>query len=151
MAATDTDVSDRDNDDFSNKSENRSTKMFKCCSKSTRIFVCKNCYSIFHDSCMKRNKNIKIVGESVVECCTAVINSEMDFIPEIQNEEINQLKLEVKYLKMLVEEIKDKNKILSMNNSLLLDRLKDHTKNNVNIPEKSDSKICYQQKSNVED
>lgn len=137
MAATDADVSDRDGEDFANNCEYTGSKMFKCCSKATKTCICKNCLSIFHDSCVKRNKNVKIVSEMIVECCTTAKNDEIKPNPEDQNEEVNQLRLEVKYLKILVEEMKDKNNVLSINNSLLLDRLKDLTKNDVNMPEKN--------------
>lgn len=64
-------------------------------------------------------KNIKIINEKTVECCEA--KNEDD--NEGYRSEIKSLKMEIHYLKLLVEEMSDKNKVLTLNSKLLQEKL----------------------------
>ncbi|KAL3281312.1 hypothetical protein HHI36_004523 [Cryptolaemus montrouzieri] len=67
--------------------------------------------------------------DSVLTCCNNETGSEIreSEEPESENEvniKISKLEMEIDYLKRLMEEMSDKNKMLLLNNSLLLDRLR---------------------------
>ncbi|XP_045463871.1 uncharacterized protein LOC123673435 [Harmonia axyridis] len=104
--ADDTDVSDREHDELGINPGISGDKSFKCCTKPCKVCICRNCSAIFHHSCTKRMKNIKIINEKTVECCEA--KNEDD--NEGYRSEIKSLKMEIHYLKLLVEEMRDKNK-----------------------------------------
>lgn len=100
----DTDASDRDTDELGINPRITFDKNFKCCAKPCKVCMCRNCYSIFHDSCTRRLKNVKVINDKTIECCDAKNNDET----EGDKAEIQALKVEVHYLKLLVEEMREK-------------------------------------------
>lgn len=136
MAAAEEDVSDRDLEEISSQPELSGPKLFKCCSKQNKVCVCKNCLKIYHNSCSKRIKNANYVNDGIIECCSAQNplgpsenSKEISILLNKVKAENDQLKMEIAYLKLLNEEMKDKNKILNLNNSLLMEKLDESRKN----------------------
>lgn len=125
MASNETDVSDREADDYANNCENNSEKVFKCCSKSCKVCICNRCFAIFHESCIKRMKNVKIINERMIECCDKKSEDESD------KDEYKSLKVEIHYLKLLVEEMRDKNNVLTLSNKLLQEKLGEVSKDQI--------------------
>ena len=86
---------------------------FKCCAKKCTVMIRLNCHSVFHNSCSERSANkFKIIGNGKVMCCE--INNEVN--KTSIKSELQKAKLEIEYLKKLVEEMTNKNTILKENN-----------------------------------
>lgn len=97
----------------------------KCCvTKMSAVFTCSNCFSMYHKSCAKRFPNLKkTANPNVVICCNNNADVKLEK-PDSLRSEYEKILLENKYLKLLLEEVQDKNKILNINNSFLLERIK---------------------------
>lgn len=101
----------------------------KCCpTRGCSVYVCTRCFAVYHRSCSKKFSNLKIIDPIK---CTAICCGEADLkIPqasagggEVDMAMYRERELEVKYLRMLLEEVQDKNRVLQMNNDLLLEKL----------------------------
>ncbi|KAK9885096.1 hypothetical protein WA026_009319 [Henosepilachna vigintioctopunctata] len=113
---------------------------FKCCeNRLCNVKVCVNCFSFYHKSCAKRNTNLKILSEGKLICCERPDNDKQ----QEENEETKydgkkMLLMEIRYLKELLKESKDKKEILKLNNSLLLEKIdilvKDQNNHEANKP-----------------
>lgn len=99
-------------------SENSSEEKVKCCTKPCAVYVCVICLTVYHKSCAKKFTKIEYIGENKVICC----DKRSEVITE-NNGELRYQQIKNKYLKELLEEVKDKNKVLQMNNDLLLQRI----------------------------
>ena len=90
----------------------KSVKMRCCVQKDSATSVCINCYGLYHNSCMKRMQNIHHLGGNKIACC------------EVSEEDDENPNTATRYLKLLLGEVQDKNKVLQLNNSLLLDKIR---------------------------
>ncbi|KAG5882934.1 hypothetical protein JTB14_012660 [Gonioctena quinquepunctata] len=95
----------------------------KCCAKEQAVFVCVNCFRVLHKSCAKRMSGLKIINENPVECCDGEYIGDNRKL-EIMELSKQQVLMENHYLKQLLAEVQDKNNVLAINNSLLLDKIK---------------------------
>lgn len=127
-------MSDRKRDENEQAKAKFFENLYKCCAKPCKALVCRVCNSVFHESCSKRLKNIRTVDQGTVECCDP---GECETIQS--KDEIKILQTEIYYLKMLLEETQDKNKVLQLNNELLLEKLDEV---NVKIQKITTSKTC---------
>ncbi|KAG5875764.1 hypothetical protein JTB14_022473 [Gonioctena quinquepunctata] len=100
----------------------------KCCNivtpKSAQFVVCVNCLSIYHQSCARRNPEFQVIEETKIKFCQLSKGNHE------QGKE-TLLGVENKYLKELLEEVKNKNKILTLNNDLLLQRIQQLEEGNI--------------------
>ncbi|KAG5883413.1 hypothetical protein JTB14_031301 [Gonioctena quinquepunctata] len=94
----------------------RNNGNMKCNTKKCSVFVCVNCLSIYHQSCARRNPEFQVIEETKIKCCQLSKGNH-----EQGRETL--LGVENKYMKELLEGAKDKNKILTLNNDLLLQRI----------------------------
>lgn len=99
------------------KSDGNNENVMKCCKKPCSVLVCVNCFSVFHKSCAGRMQNLEYIGDGRVKCCEKVINEKEENLYK------DHYKMEISYLKKLLEEVIDKNNILKMNNQLLNDKI----------------------------
>lgn len=143
MSLTDTNVLERDSDNISNSGENVYGKLFKCCSKPCKVMVCKNCFNFYHEGCTKRMKNVNHQNESVLICCQEIrsipeVNESNNMASNIFEQKIAALSMEISYLKEIIHQVEDKNKILAHNNFLLIEKM-----NNSNCKQRED-KLKYE-------
>ncbi|KAG5867073.1 hypothetical protein JTB14_035951 [Gonioctena quinquepunctata] len=102
----DDDVNAKDNSE--ENATNIKGATMKCCGKTCTAYVCKNCSN----------------GDHKVECCQSEVNQRLSVADsKVLLLEKQQVELENKYLKELLDEMKDKNNILKVNNELLLQRI----------------------------
>lgn len=80
--------------------------------------------ALFHKSCSERCKDLKRVDENSVQCC---VSENVDLPANAQQKKTESCadrdRLEIQYLKILVEEVSEKNEILKLNNQLLLEKV----------------------------
>lgn len=101
----------------------------KCCpTKGCKVYVCTKCFAVYHKSCSKKISNLKITDPdkcTVVCCGSADINAPQvnAGAGEVDMAMYREKVLECKYLQMLLDEVRDKNRVLQMNNDLLLEKL----------------------------
>lgn len=119
----------------------KSSDVMRCCGKECRIYVCIECYSLFHKSCADRMKGLKILDENKVICCKTSdkagnknnVNNGDTKETELETLKLltkcEKMEIENRYLRELVEETKDKNNILKLNNELLINRMESIEKN----------------------
>ncbi|KAG5897798.1 hypothetical protein JTB14_011800 [Gonioctena quinquepunctata] len=124
----------------------------KCCeNKKCGVKVCINCFAIYHKSCAKRNQQLKILSENKVICCEKTDNTQDQ--KQFNESEKEMLQLEIRYLKELLEETRDKNNILNINNSLLLDKVglleKNYRRNNQPVEDNKGAKNVNINNSNA--
>ncbi|KAG5860707.1 hypothetical protein JTB14_028196 [Gonioctena quinquepunctata] len=101
--------------------EENSGTLMKCCAKPCAVYVCCICLSVFHRSCAEKANELKVFNGNKVVCC----KSEVEFQNQVfeENAKIQQLDIEITYLKELLNEVRDKNNVLHSNNHLLLDKI----------------------------
>lgn len=121
-------MADESDVQFGSQSENdeKEVKMKCCVTKDVSVYVCIRCYSLFHRSCLKRNQNVEILYENKVVCCKGQDDgslSENSLGNAEKKSEMEKVMLENIYLKQILEEVKDKNEILKLNNKLLVERV----------------------------
>lgn len=104
--------------------EEFNTNMKCCVTKKCAAFSCSNCFSMYHKSCAKQFPNLKKTANPNVVICCSNSDDKRQEKPDSLRSEYEKALLENKYLKLLLEEVQDKNKILNINNSLLLERIK---------------------------
>lgn len=115
--------------DVSDKND-RETNYFKCCaSKMSRIKVCVQCFSVFHQACAKKLPNLKVIDGNKIVCCAGT--NEQRELKQSEDAKTNIFRMEIRYLQELLMETRDKNEILKLNNSLLLDRIRKMEKNDI--------------------
>ncbi|KAG5867076.1 hypothetical protein JTB14_034986 [Gonioctena quinquepunctata] len=131
-----------DNETHSEVSKEEIAKIsgnMKCCnSKKCSVYVCINCFAVYHQSCAKRYPNIKIIGETKVTCCSSEKMAENG-----DKQKQMCLELENRYLRELIDEIKDKNMVLRMNNELLLERMKRLENEKAAASDRNNLKMTY--------
>ncbi|CAH0556506.1 unnamed protein product [Brassicogethes aeneus] len=112
----------------------------KCCAKKTcAVYVCVNCYGIYHKSCHNRNPSSKIIEGNKIECCMA----DNKMVAASNREKI--MEIEILYLKQLLEESKDKNNILKVSNQLLMEKVVNLE--NINAKAQDFNKKLYSKKA----
>ena len=118
-------MSDESDGDSESSSKNAKKSGFKCCvKKNCSVCVCINCFSIYHNSCVKKMGRIKkVIDDTKIECCTPAKVAGNGEIIEVYKVEQSKLNMEIQYLKQLLEELNDKNNILKQNNGLLVERI----------------------------
>lgn len=118
-----------EDDVLSDGTEQSDNEFFKCCkSKKCANKVCVNCLSLFHERCAIKNPNLKVLENGKLICCEKpgnIVSSEVN-----DKLEKKTLLLEIEYLRQLLEETRDKNNILKLNNELLINRINTLEKNN---------------------
>lgn len=71
-------------------------KLYKCCkNKELKIYCCKACLGIFHDSCVARRKGATILEGHIIYCskeCQSEENSDKDGKPKMDCKEEEKLK-----------------------------------------------------------
>ncbi|CAG9762760.1 unnamed protein product [Ceutorhynchus assimilis] len=114
---------------------------FKCCSKkSCSVCVCINCFSIYHNSCVKRLGKIKTkIDDTKIECCQRQ-DSNLKKHDELHKMEVSKMTMEIQYLKRMLDELADKSNVLKQNNALLLEKI-DNLKVNPQVNKPSYSSI----------
>lgn len=129
MAADDGDASESESVTLSESSVNNAKLRYKCCKKLCKVFVCKRCSSLHHESCVRR-KYGEDVEHTDFECCESQNSGECDRVNDhdcglvmvkLENEKLN---MQVQLLNDLVRELRDKNDLLKDNNNLLLHRMR---------------------------
>lgn len=98
----------------------------KCCpTRGCKVYVCGKCHAVYHKSCSKKYPNLKIIDPDTctVVCCGDEPGPKNSSSGELDIAKYRELELECKYLKMLLEEVSDKNKVLQLSNDLLLEKL----------------------------
>ncbi|KAG5871324.1 hypothetical protein JTB14_034347 [Gonioctena quinquepunctata] len=108
----------------------KADKTIKMKCRATRdcaVSVCVNCFGIYHNRCISKIKRVKSISENKIACCESSMviteNKDSDKFIIIQLEK-DKLESENTYLKQLIHEVQDKNNILRINNSLLLDKIR---------------------------
>lgn len=116
-------------------------KMKCCATKDVSVYVCINCLSMFHKSCLKRCPYIKVINENRVVCCQNISSN------KLTETQVDKIMMENNYLKQLINEMQDKNNILKVNNGLLLDKIKFLENNSKHTNEKNRSGMLAQTKN----
>lgn len=100
--------------------------VFTCCkTKKCAIVVCISCGGVYHKSCTNRINNLHVISDTIVNCCKPVpsLDSKIAHSPgkveEASTIELENLKIENRMLKRLLEEVEIKNKLLESNKNLL--------------------------------
>lgn len=104
-------------------------KNYACCSKKCSVVICTFCDEIMHKSCAKKMENVKFIDGFHVNCCESYENmgqkdkdvseNKMDFM------EKKMFEMKINFLIQLLESSNEKNEILKLNNTLLLQRIND--------------------------
>ncbi|KAK9869212.1 hypothetical protein WA026_002964 [Henosepilachna vigintioctopunctata] len=123
MAPGEGDESDRDTIG-SASGDNSAMKIFKCFAKTCKNYVCRNCSSVFLESCARRMKSVTILNEAIVTCCEVKSS-----FKTVINENSSTLSVKNSYLNKLLKEVEEKNMILIENNILLKEKLKSFEEN----------------------
>lgn len=128
------DASDKSSSDY---------QFMKCCTtKTCKIKVCVRCFSIYHRGCITRFPNVtKLSGDKIL-CCNA--NQQVEV--SNQDPEKKNLIQQVRFLQQILDEVRDKNRILQLNNNLLLDKIEtlennENKKNYVNRVKKQNENL----------
>lgn len=112
---------------------------FDCCSRKCSVYVCVFCEKVFHKSCMKRMENVKRIDSFHVNCCQS--QEIVERLPRRSDGEIlsnhpenfdrKLLETKIHFLTQLLDSANEKNEILKLNNSLLMEKVKslEHTSN----------------------
>ncbi|XP_044760183.1 uncharacterized protein LOC123317643 [Coccinella septempunctata] len=90
-----------------------------CKGKVVESVKCARCYGIFHPGCMERSASVK---SAVCKHERSSSDKRDDDIKELQTTN-NILNIEISYLRALLKEVLEKNKILIENNNLLMEKL----------------------------
>ncbi|KAG5893372.1 hypothetical protein JTB14_000136 [Gonioctena quinquepunctata] len=105
----------------------KTIKMKCCATRDCAVSVCVNCFGMYHNSCISKIKRVKSISENKIACCESSMviteNKDSDKFIIIQLEK-DKLESENTYLKQLIHEVQDKNNILRISNSLLLDKIR---------------------------
>lgn len=112
--------------DAPSETEEKGFKMKCCITKSVSVYVCVQCFSFFHKSCIKRNSKLKLLGENKVICCPKDTseNSNKESVDRMVLEhQLEKAETQNFYLSQMLDEVKDKNNILKINNQLLMDKI----------------------------
>lgn len=129
--------------DASDKSTSDDQYLKCCATKTCKIKVCVQCSSIYHRGCMGKYPNITKLGGNKILCCK--ISQQVDMTNQ-NDPEKKLLMQQITFLQQILEEVRDKNKILQLNNKLLLDKIEtlennDHIKKDVNSASKQNENL----------
>lgn len=135
--------SESESDSIASKSGNvgESIVYYKCHPKSVaKTVYCISCHAIQHRSCAERSA-VNFVSETAINCCGGNVDK--------CDKDKERLEMQVELLNRLIDEMRDKNEVLKLNNGLLLQRIQyleesRNVKKNVN---KQVAKFNSEQKS----
>lgn len=97
---------------------------YGCGRKVVDAMKCVKCQEIFHPSCWNTSKLKKSATCEHVEVLSPEEKS-ISTVPETIDHEKEYLKMQVKLLNQLLDEVRSKNEILLCNNQLLIEKIKD--------------------------
>lgn len=147
-------ASDNEEDDRSVKKSNSVESVANFCNYCNKKVVdalcCVKCNATLHKSCWNSSKTKKSAT------CNHVEKLEIkDFEEPVSSHDYKAenefLRMQVKLLTALVEEVKSKNQILMMNNELLLEKIKVKSdKSNDNVCKQSDTKKRTNEKTEIQ-
>lgn len=109
-----------DEDVIESGSEKGEIECYQCKRKVVDSVKCYKCFDVFHPKCMEKSANLK---SSTCKHEEGNIYKLAKEYSELQNEK-DIMNVEIHYLKQLLKEVQEKNRILMENNSLLMEKVK---------------------------